>query len=178
MIFNNPNLGLTLSDAIEVLSSESHGDIVSLVKKLEERNMQQLQMQNESAMKQREMEHKNKIEEIMVYGQIQNQLLDKKLLVEKEKIKAGILETSIASARYLASQDLDQNNRSDYLDYLQEIQESGNNWDKVYDKYIAISQNIEQKNKLLEYKNKELELRNRLKQIDLEIAKTYANKES
>ncbi len=178
MIFNNPNLGLTLSDAIEVLSSESHGDIVSLVKKLEERNMQQMQMQNEGAMKQKEMEHKQKIEEIMVYGQIQNQLLDKKLLVEKEKIKAGILETSIASARYLASQDLDQNNKSDYLDYLQEIQESGNNWDKVYDKYIAISQNMEQKNKLLDYKNKELELRNRLKQVDLEIAKTYTSKEN
>ncbi len=177
MLFNNPNLGMTLTDAVEILNTNKQSDLLTMVKKLEEKAMMQQQMEMQAKKEEKMLDIQSRMQEIELTGKIQNEMLDKKIALERERIKSRLLEAQINSARYMASLDLNKNSQSDYIDFLNTLMSNEKQAEELYNKTIEKVQTIEQKNKLLEYKQKELDLRQKLKQMDLEIAKIYENKE-
>lgn len=177
ILFSNPNLGLTITDAMAIMNTNKQSDIIALVKKLEDRIMEQKRQEFELEKMRKEEETNRRLKEIELAAKYQNEMLDKKLALERERIKARILETQIESARYMASIDLDKNTKSDYVDFLKEMVVDDYNTSSLYDKYIQMADNARYREKLLDLKNKELELKKQLKQMDYEIAKTYENKQ-
>lgn len=176
MVFNNPNLGLSLTDAVKVIGSNKQSDILTLVQDLERKSIEKARQEQEAVMQQKQMDHQMRLEEISTAAKYQDAMLDKKLALEREKIKASILEAQINSARYMASLDLNENKRSDYMDFLMELNENESRVEQVYNKYIEKIGDLDKKQKMIELKNKEMEQRQKMKEIDLQIAKTYEGK--
>lgn len=174
MIFNNPNLGIGLTEAIEIMNSNKYSDVVALVNKLEQKAQAQAQSQYEAEQEKAKAEHQQKLEEIELAAKYQNEMLDKKLVLERERLKNQLLQAQIRAAGYMASVDINKNMQSDFMDFLNDLSSNQDKLENIYDKYINTTEDKEIKSKLIEQKENEMALKERLKQIDLEIAKINA----
>jgi hypothetical protein len=114
---SNNTSGASIYDLGGIIQSESLAELQHVLKKTEEKAMQQRQeqMQHEQQMKEMEMQQRTEERQMM---------LDAEMAEAEKNRRKDILVAEIRSAGYGAMQDINQNLQSDYMDALGKIQET------------------------------------------------------
>lgn len=167
MILNNPNLGVGLSEVVRILDSNNRTDIMNLVEKIENKQMQLAQLEQQKEQEKLKTEAEIKKQQMELAAKLEHGLLDKKLLVEREKIKANLFVNQLNAARYLAAQDVDASGKSDFIEFYEDLL----NKSDIENKKIEATKEIKEKE--LELKKEEIQAKKEIKDKEIRIAQIY-----
>lgn len=175
-VINNPNLGADMEDILQLSDTNTHAGIRKILQNINNKRMKQMQSQMEGERQKAEMEMQKKMQEIKANYEGKMALLEKELELEKERIRAGIIQAEIKAAGYQAVKDFDMNQRSDFQDYMEKLKQEAR-----YKEMIEIEKTRKQV-KETEIQNKTNVEREKInaelqkKQMELEIARINKNK--
>lgn len=169
LAMSNNTAGASIYDLGNVLQSDSLSELTTTLKETERKAnaVRQDQMKHEQEMKQ--MESEQAIQEKKM--QLDHETMEK----EKDRRK-DILVAEIKSAGYGAMQDMDKNNQSDYLDFLDRVEKTDE-----FQQTMNMSQNKEntrsqQFNQKQDLEKQKMDNQMAMKDKDLQIAQTNKNR--
>jgi hypothetical protein len=117
MAIQNNTTGASIYDIGNVLRSESIAEVSTILKASEAKQKAEKQAEMQQAQQMQEQQLQAKAEE-------QRQKLEFEAAENQKDREARILEAQIRSAGYGAMQDVNQNQESDYIDYLDRMEKS------------------------------------------------------
>jgi len=117
MAVQNNTTGASIYDIGNVLRSESIAEVSTILKASEAKQKAEKQAEMQQAQQMQEQQLQAKAEE-------QRQKLEFEATENQKDREARILEAQIRSAGYGAMQDMNQNQESDYIDYLDRMEKS------------------------------------------------------
>lgn len=175
-ILNNPNLGADMEDILHLADTNTYAGLKKVLQNITTKRMQMAQQQMEAEKQKAEMEMQKKLQEIKANYEGKIALLERELEVERERIKAGILQSEIRAAGYLGVRDYDMNQRSDFQDYMEALKKESQYEQMMQTEKIRKEIKDKELQTAKEIQDKKSETELKKKQIELEIAKTNKNK--
>jgi hypothetical protein len=169
LFMTNNTTGASIYDLGKIMQSESIGTLNNALKVIEKKADEQRQQQ---AQHEKEMQEA----EIQAKKQEQQMEFDHESREKEKDRRARLLEAEIKSAGYGAMQDVNQNQQSDYMDALKQVQSS-----EQYKETMNFNREKESsKNSLaqqkLDIEKEKLMAEQRNKQIEFAIARENKNK--
>jgi hypothetical protein len=166
---SNNTAGASIYDLGNIMQTESLGELTNSLKAIERKatEQRQEQMQHEQEMQQQEMQTRLQEKQLELDSKMQE--------AEKDRRK-DILVAEIKSAGFGAMQDINQNQQSDYMDSLAQIQKS-----EQFQETMNL-QNSKESNRMTNDRDKaqiereKMQSDMRMKQMDLDIARENKNK--
>ena len=166
---SNNTAGASIYDLGNIMQTESLGELTNSLKAIERKatEQRQEQMQHEQEMQQQEMQTRLQEKQLELDSKMQE--------AEKDRRK-DILVAEIKSAGFGAMQDINQNQQSDYMDSLAQIQKS-----EQFQETMNL-QNSKESNRMTNDREKsqiereKMQADMRMKQMDLDIARENKNK--
>ena len=165
---SNNTAGASIYDLGNIMQTESLGELTNSLKAIERKatEQRQEQMQHEQEMQQQEMQTRLQEKQLELDSKMQE--------AEKDRRK-DILVAEIKSAGFGAMQDINQNQQSDYMDSLAQIQKS-----EQFQETMNL-QNSKESNRMTNDRDKaqiereKMQADMRMKQMDLDIARENKN---
>jgi hypothetical protein len=165
---SNNTAGASIYDLGNIMQTESLGELTNSLKSIERKatEQRQEQMQHEQEMQQQEMQTRLQEKQLELDSKMQE--------AEKDRRK-DILVAEIKSAGFGAMQDINQNQQSDYMDSLAQIQKS-----EQFQETMNL-QNSKESNRMTNDRDKaqiereKMQADMRMKQMDLDIARENKN---
>jgi hypothetical protein len=169
LAMTNNTAGASIYDLGNIMQADSLSELTGVLKQTEQKTDAQRkgQMEHDEKMKQMEMEQATQEKKM----QLDHEVLEK----EKDRRK-DILVAEIKSAGYGAMQDMDKNNQSDYIDFLDKMQQTDE-----FQQTMSLSQNKEntrsqQFNQKQDLEKQKMDNQMAMKDKDLQIAQTNKNR--
>ena len=169
MMMRNPNTGATIYDLADIMKIETFSELNTKLHEIRERMEQEARAR---------YEHDEKMKQQEIEAHLREKQLEQDFLAQQNELdrRSRLLIAQIKASGYLAPQDMDSNNQSDFIDYMNSIREDRNYQEMMnMKKEAADNKNaiLEDKNKL---KEKEIEERTKQKMIDYQIARQNKNR--
>jgi hypothetical protein len=169
MAIQNNTTGASIFDLGNVLKSESVAEVSNVLKKAEMKQAEQKQAEMQQQQQMQEQQLQAKAEEArqkMEFESSENQ---------KDR-EARIIEAQIRSAGYGAMQDQNQNQQSDYMDALKQIQSSEEYIQTMgFEKQKELNKQSEHRDKM-NIEQQKLATQQQIAQTQLQIARENKNK--
>jgi hypothetical protein len=165
----NNTMGASIYDLGNVIKSESIGELTSVLKAAEEKTMQQ---------KQQEQQHQQQMQQEQLAAQEkQLQMAQQFKAEESDKDRqARIIEAQIRSAGYGAQSDVNQNQQSDYLDAMKQIENTKNYQETMnFKREQEVNKNMQVSEKH-NIEREKLQAQKEIADKQLQIAETNKNK--
>jgi hypothetical protein len=169
LAISNNTAGASIYDLGSIMQTESLGELTNSLKGIERKvtEQKQEQMQHEEEMQQQEMQ--TRIQEKQME-------LDAKMQEAEKDRRKDILIAEIKSAGYGAMQDFNQNQQSDYMDALGQIQKSEQFQDTMNLQNSKEANRTNNDREKAQIEREKMQSDMRMKQMDLEIARENKNK--
>jgi len=169
LAMTNNTAGASIYDLGNIMQADSLSELTGVLKQTEQKTDAQRKGQMEHDEKMKQMEMEQAIQEKKM--QLDHDVLEK----EKDRRK-DILVAEIKSAGYGAMQDMDKNNQSDYIDFLDKMQQTDE-----FQQTMSLSQNKEntrsqQFNQKQDIEKQKMDNQMAMKDKDLQIAQTNKNR--
>jgi hypothetical protein len=166
---SNNTMGASIYDLGNVIKSESIGELTSVLKATEEKTMQQ---------KQQEQQYQQQMQQEQLASQEkQLQMAQQFKAEESDKDRqARIIEAQIRSAGYGAQSDVNQNQQSDYLDAMKQIEQTKNYQETMnFKREQEVNKNMQVSEKH-NIEREKLQAQKEIADKQLQIAETNKNK--
>ena len=169
MAISNNTTGASIYDLGRVIQSQSVSELNSVMKTAEEKVQQQ---------QQQEQEHQQKLQEQDIQSRAaEEQAKRDHAAAEKEKDRRkDILVAEIRSAGFGALQDKDENQQSDYIDYMDRLQESERFQESTSLQRDKMTNDTMLKTEKLQIEREKLQAQREVAEKQLQIAKENKNK--
>jgi hypothetical protein len=169
MAISNNTTGASIYDLGRVIQSQSVSELNSVMKTAEEKMQQQ---------QQQEQEHQQKLQEQDIQARAaEEQAKRDHAAAEKEKDRRkDILVAEIRSAGFGALQDKDENQQSDYIDYMDRLQESERFQESTSLQRDKMTNDTMLKTEKLQIEREKLQAQREVAEKQLQIAKENKNK--
>lgn len=169
MALTNNTTGASIYDLGNIIKSDSIGEVTSIMKDAEQKQIQQRQQEQQQAMQMQQQQLQMEAQEKEMARQFE---ADQN---EKDR-QSRIIQAEIKSAGYGAMQDINKNQVSDYQDALKDVRES-----ERYQAQMNLKRESETNKKMVQQQNialkrEEMSSKERIAQTQLEIARENKNK--
>jgi hypothetical protein len=169
MAIQNNTTGASIFDLGNILKSESVAEVSNVLKKTEVKMQEQKQAEMQQAQQMQEQQIQAKAEE-------QRQKLEFEASENQKDREARIIESQIRSAGYGAMQDQNQNQQSDYMDALKQIQNSDEYQQTMsFERQVELTKQAEHRDKM-SIEQQKLATQQQIAQTQLQIARENKNK--
>ena len=169
MALTNNTTGASIYDLGNIIKSDSIGEVTTIMKDAEQKQVQERQAQQQQAMQ---------MEQQRLQAEAQEKEMARRFEAEEndKNRQSRIIEAEIKSAGYGAMQDINKNQVSDYQDALKDVRDS-----EKYRSQMQTKRETESNKKLVQQqqmnlKKEELMSRERIENTKLQIAKENKNK--
>ena len=169
MALTNNTTGASIYDLGNIIKSDSIGEVTTIMKDAEQKQVQERQAQQQQAMQ---------MEQQRLQAQAQEKEMARRFEAEEndKNRQSRIIEAEIKSAGYGAMQDINKNQVSDYQDALKDVRDS-----ERYRSQMQMKRETESNKKLVQQqqmnlKKEELMSKERIENTKLQIAKENKNK--
>ena len=169
MALTNNTTGASIYDLGNIIKSDSIGEVTTIMKDAEQKQVQERQAQQQQAMQ---------MEQQRLQAEAQEKEMARRFEAEEndKNRQSRIIEAEIKSAGYGAMQDINKNQVSDYQDALKDVRDS-----ERYRSQMQMKRETESNKKLVQQqqmnlKKEELMSRERIENTKLQIAKENKNK--
>ena len=169
MALTNNTTGASIYDLGNIIKSDSIGEVTTIMKDAEQKQVQERQAQQQQAMQ---------MEQQRLQAEAQEKEMARRFEAEEndKNRQSRIIEAEIKSAGYGAMQDINKNQVSDYQDALKDVRDS-----EKYRSQMQTKRETESNKKLVQQqqmnlKKEELISRERIENTKLQIAKENKNK--
>jgi len=169
LAISNNTAGASIYDLGNIIQTESIGELTNALKGIEKKadKLRQEQQQHEQEMQQQEMQTRLQEKQLE---------LDTKMQEAEKDRRKDILIAEIKSAGYGAMQDINQNQQSDYMDALGQIQKTEQYKENMNLQYNKESNRTENDREKAQIEREKLQAQMQMKQMDLNIARENKNK--
>jgi chromosome segregation ATPase len=169
MAISNNTTGASIYDLGRVVQSQSISELNSVMKASEEKVQQQMQQ---------EQAHQQKLQEQEIQARAaEEQAKRDQTAAEKEKDRRrDILVAEIRAAGFGAMQDVDQNLQSDYVDYMDKLQESERYQAQTSLQRDKMTNDTMLKTEKLQIEREKLQAQREIAEKQLQVAKENKNK--
>jgi hypothetical protein len=169
LAISNNTAGASIYDLGSIMQTESLGELTNSLKGIERKvtEKKQAEMQHEQEMQQQEMQ--TRIQEKQME-------LDAKMQEAEKDRRKDILIAEIKSAGYGTMQDINQNQQSDYMDALGQIQKSEQFQDTMNLQNSKESNRMNNDREKAQIEREKMQADMRMKQMDLDIARENKNR--
>jgi len=166
---SNNTAGASIYDLGNIMQTESLGELTNSLKAIERKatEQRQEQMQHEQEMQQQEMQTRLQEKQLELDSKMQE--------AEKDRRK-DILVAEIKSAGFGAMQDINQNQQSDYMDSLAQIQKSDQFQETMNLQNSKESNRMTNDRDKAQIEREKMQADMRMKQMDVQIARENKNK--
>jgi hypothetical protein len=169
LVVNNNTTGASIYDLGSIMQSESLAELNHVLKSIEKKN---------AAMANKDASDAANIKQMEIEGRLQEKKLqlDYEATRDQANRERDILVAEIRAAGMAGAVDLDQNQRSDFMDILDQIKNSDEfqqNIDLQTTKETSKTAQDQEKNQI---EREKIQAQKELKQVDLQIAKENKNK--
>ena len=169
MALTNNTTGASIYDLGNIIKSDNIGEVTTIMKDAEQKQVQQRQEQQQQAMQMEQQRLQAEAQEKEMARRFESEQNDK----DRQN---RILQAEIKSAGYGAMQDINKNEVSDYQDALKDVRES-----ERYQAQMSMKREVENNKKAIQQQNislkrEELTSKERIAQTKLEIARENKNK--
>jgi len=169
MAIQNNTTGASIYDLGNVLKSESISEVSHILKKAEIKQADQKQAEMQQAQQMQEQQLQAKAEEA-------RQKMEFEASENQKDREARIIEAQIRSAGYGAMQDQNENQQSDYMDALKQIQSSDEYAQTMnFEREKEINKQAEHRDKMT-IEQQKLATQQQIAQTQLQIARENKNK--
>jgi len=169
MAIQNNTTGASIYDLGNVLKSESISEVSHILKKAEIKQADQKQAEMQQAQQMQEQQLQAKAEET-------RQKMEFEASENQKDREARIIEAQIRSAGYGAMQDQNENQQSDYMDALKQIQSSDEYAQTMnFEREKEINKQAEHRDKMT-IEQQKLATQQQIAQTQLQIARENKNK--
>jgi len=169
MAIQNNTTGASIYDLGNVLKSESIAEVSNVLKKAEVKMQEQKQAEMQQTQQMQEQAIQAKAEEA-------RQKMEFEASENQKDREARIVEAQIRSAGYGAMQDMNQNQQSDYMDSLKQIQSSDEYQQTMgFEREKEATKRIEHSDKM-NIERQKLATQQQIAQTQLQIARENKNK--
>jgi hypothetical protein len=169
LAISNNTLGASIYDLGKVLQSESIAGLNSVMKSAEEKIQQQ---------QQQEQEHQQQMleQEIQAKAAEQKAIRDHESLEKEKDRRNNLLMTEIKAAGFLGMQDKDDNNQSDYIDYMKDLKQTEQFTQSQSLQREKMTQDSSIKTEKLQIEREKIQAQREIADKQLQIAKQNKNK--
>ncbi len=169
LAISNNTAGASIYDLGNIIQTESIGELTNALKGIEKKadKLRQEQQQHEQEMQQQEMQTRLQEKQLE---------LDTKMQEAEKDRRKDILIAEIKSAGYGAMQDINQNQQSDYMDALGQIQKTEQYKENMNLQYNKESNRTENDREKAQIEREKIQAQMQMKQMDLNIARENKNK--
>lgn len=169
MALTNNTTGASIYDLGNIIKSDNIGEVTTIMKDAEQKQVQQRQEQQQQAMQMEQQRLQAEAQEKEMARRFESEQNDK----DRQN---RIIQAEIKSAGYGAMQDINKNEISDYQDALKDVRES-----ERYQAQMSMKREVENNKKAIQQQNislkrEELTSKERIAQTKLEIARENKNK--
>lgn len=166
---SNNTAGTSIYDLGQILQSDSIGTLNSILKKAEEKALQEQATQREHEDEQQRRQHEFLAKEKAMATEHED--------LEKEKDRRrDILVAEIRASGFGATQDIDQNSQSDFVDNMLKLKQT-ESYDAIANiQRDKVTNNMTQHQEKMDLKREELSVKKQMKDADLAIARENKNK--
>lgn len=168
LAINNNTTGSSIYDLGQVLQADSIGTLNSALKRAENKQAQEQQLQREHQEKLMQMQNEQSEKEKQME-------LDHEALENEKKHRKDILVAEIRASGFGAMQDLDQNQQSDFVDNMTKIKQTEQYQEQVNIQRDKASESKRQHDDKMSLKREELMAKMQMKNQDVQIAQTNKN---
>jgi hypothetical protein len=169
MAVQNNTTGASIYDLGNVLKSESIAEVSHILKESEKKQRAEKQQQMQSQQQMQDQILQAKVEEARMKMEFEAE--------ENAKDReANILQAQIKSAGYGAMQDLNQNQESDYVDYMNNLQKTEQYQETMnFDRQKETTKQMEHRDKM-NIEQQKIQAQQQIAQTQLQIARENKNK--
>jgi hypothetical protein len=168
MSMNNNTTGASIYDLGKMMQADSLGTLNTALKASEDK---------QAAQRQEDMQHQEKLKQM----DTERVLEEKKMALNHETTEAekdrrkDVLVAEIRASGFGAMQDLDENNRSDFRDAMDEMKQTSEYNETVNINQTKENNRVAENNQKAGLKREEMQLKRDLKNQDVEIARENKN---
>ena len=168
MSMQNNTTGASIYDLGKMMQADSLGTLNTALKQSEDK---------QSAQRQEDMQHQEKLKQM----EVDKVLEEKKMALDHETREAekdrrkDLLVAEIRAAGFGAMQDLDENNRNDFRDAMDEMKQTSEYNESVNLNQTKENNKVAENNQKAGLKREEMQLKRDLKNQDVEIARENKN---
>jgi hypothetical protein len=169
MAIQNNTTGASIYDLGNVLKSESIAEVSNILKDAEKKQQAQKQAEMQQAQQMQDQQLQAKAEEARMKMEFEAQ--------ENAKDReADILQAQIKAAGYGAMQDMNQNQESDYVDYMDKLQKTEQYQDTMnFERQKESTKQLEHRDKM-NIEQQKIQAQQQIAQTQLQIARENKNK--
>jgi hypothetical protein len=166
---SNNTAGASIYDLGNIMQTESLGELTVAMKGIERKanNQRQEQMQHEQQMQEKEMQNRLQEKQLELDSRMQE--------AEKDRRK-DILVAEIKAAGYGSMADINENQQSDYMDALGQIQKSEQFQETMNMQNSKETNRTQNDREKAQIEREKMQADMRMKQMDLDIARENKNK--
>lgn len=168
-VLQNPNMGATIFDIGDVMKSDTLKSLQDVMVKIRERREQEVrqQLEHEEKMKQMELENLNKQKQ-----------LDRDLEAKMAELEArkDILVAQIRASSLTALKDVNMNNQSDWIEYMNQLEKSSQYRDLMDIKQQTLEHKKDLTRQKMDIEREKIRAQQRIKELELQIAMENKNK--
>jgi hypothetical protein len=169
MAIQNNTTGASIYDLGNVLKSESIAEVSHILKESEKK---------QQAEKQQQMQSQQQMQEQMLQAKAEEAKLKMQFEAEEnaKDREADILQAQIKSAGYGAMQDVNKNEESDYVDYMNNLQKTEQYQETMnFDRQKETTKQMEHRDKM-SIEQQKIQAQQQIAQTQLQIARENKNK--
>ena len=169
MAVQNNTTGASIYDLGNVLKSESIAEVSHILKESEKK---------QRAEKQQQMQSQQQMQDQMLQAKVEEARMKMEFEAEEnaKDREANILQAQIKSAGYGAMQDLNQNQESDYVDYMNNLQKTEQYQETMnFDRQKETTKQMEHRDKM-NIEQQKIQAQQQIAQTQLQIARENKNK--
>ena len=169
MAVQNNTTGASIYDLGNVLKSESIAEVSHILKESEKK---------QQAEKQQQMQSQQQMQDQMLQAKVEEARMKMEFEAEEnaKDREANILQAQIKSAGYGAMQDLNQNQESDYVDYMNNLQKTEQYQETMnFDRQKETTKQMEHRDKM-NIEQQKIQAQQQIAQTQLQIARENKNK--
>ena len=169
MAIQNNTTGASIYDLGNVLKSESIAEVSHILKESEKK---------QQAEKQQQMQSQQQMQDQMLQAKVEEARMKMEFEAEEnaKDREANILQAQIKSAGYGAMQDLNQNQESDYVDYMNNLQKTEQYQETMnFDRQKETTKQMEHRDKM-NIEQQKIQAQQQIAQTQLQIARENKNK--
>lgn len=168
LALNNNTTGATIYDLGNIIKTESLGELDTILKKIEEKAEEQIAEQQKMTQQLEEMRREEEQQKFMFEKQFEANENDKDR-ASRERVAA------IRAAGYSAAVDINENERSDYLDALDYLDKREEREARKEAERRKDEQNMNIEHRKLSVKEKEIRSKENIAEKELQVAKANKN---
>lgn len=169
LAFSNNTAGASIYDLGNIIQTESMGELTNTLKNIEKKT---------NEIKAQEQQHQRELQEQEMQTRLQEKQLelDSKMQENEKDRRKDILIAEIKSAGYGSMQDINQNQQSDYMDALNQIQKSEQFQESMNLQNSKENNRTQNDREKAQIEREKMQADLRMKQMDLDIARENKNK--